>query len=60
MSFFKRLLKGNLNLKKTPKKEGDQDNGRKHYPQEILAIDERFTDNFRKKWWQILILPRCK
>jgi len=54
MSFFKRLLKGNLNLKKTPKKEGDQDNGRKHYPQEILAIDERFTDNFRKNGGKFL------
>ena len=48
MSLFKRLLKGNLHLKKTPKQKGDQDDGLKYYPEDSLAIDERFTNNFRK------------
>ena len=54
MSLFKRLLKGNLNLKKTPKQKGEQDDGRKYYPEETLAIDERFTNNFRKNGGKFL------
>ena len=58
MSLFKRLLKGNLNLKKTPKQKGDQDDGLKYYPEDSLAIDERFTNNFRKNRREISILHR--
>ena len=54
MSLFKRLLKGKLNLKKTPKQKGEQDDGRKYYPEETLAIDERFTNNFRKNGGKFL------
>jgi L-lactate utilization protein LutC len=54
MSLFKRLLKGNLNLKKTPKQKGDDDDSRKYYPEESLAIDERFTNNFRKNGGKFL------
>ena len=54
MSLFKRLLKGNLNLKKTPKQKGDQDDGLKYYPEDSLAIDERFTNNFRKNGGKFL------
>ena len=41
MSLFKRLLKGNLKLKKTPKQKGDDDDSVKYYPEDSLAIDER-------------------
>jgi len=60
MSLFKRLLKGNLNLKKTPKQKGDQDDGRKYYPEETLAIDERFTNNFRKNGGKFLYCLNAK
>ena len=54
MSLFKRLLKGNINLKKTPKQKGDDDDSRKYYPEDSLAIDERFTNNFRKNGGKFL------
>ena len=54
MSLFKRLLKGNLNLKKTPKQKGGDDDCGKYYPEDSLAIDERFTNNFRKNGGKFL------
>jgi hypothetical protein len=54
MSLFKRLLKGKLKLKKTPKQKGDDDDSVKYYPEDSLAIDERFTNNFRKNGGKFL------
>jgi len=61
MSLFKRLLKGNLNLKKTPKQKGDDEDCGKYYPEDSLAIDERFTNNFRKnggKFYTVQMLKK--
>ena len=60
MGLFKRLLKGNISLKKTPKEKGETSECGKYYPGDILEIDQRFTNNFRKNGGKFLYCTDAK
>jgi hypothetical protein len=54
MSLFKRLLQGKFSTKNKPKLRGIGSERGKHYPEEKLPIDEKFTYNFRKNGGKFL------
>ncbi|MGK0385688.1 MAG: hypothetical protein ACI849_000291 [Patiriisocius sp.] len=54
MSLFKRLLKGKFRTKSKPELRGITSERGKHYPEEKLPIDEKFTYNFRKNGGKFL------